>query len=1333
MRPTYNRLRLLVVFVTLLLMGAASGAAEPVAVFEAKEVLGNDWARTLVNYPIDLPAGRAFPEALRLVDAAGNEQPCQVGQIRRHADGSIATARVSLIAALPKLGRFHYRLLPEKPAPAINAPRIIEAGEYLTLENSQVALRLARTKQQRFQTPLRFGADHVAMVQAYGRQVENGIAPGPIQGIRLADGRWIGGSYFWSADPEQSPKVVVCRTEIVEQGPLFVEARVHYDFDNGGFYEMTARLLADDPAARIDEQLDLKRTGAGFTWRLVVSLSRGWESGGWKPDGVFHFAPTGGLPRDAQLEDALQKAASMPIPKHGGATGCQSLSYDAPFKHFFNVDAWYPYHPAAHYFGLFERGTLAAAGATGKRPFLAVVPVHAGSWRGNQLGFQTNMVFTHKADDVEIQWPLMADPHPNNLLHTGEYDPARTLTFKRRVWALVGGPLQFHGTLFAFRHNEGNVGLDQYKDWILDWPQDPKITYPRLVLTRADVERLKPRLGQIAGTADLQKRLYFADNVARREEVWKNLATGSQWSSPRAQALKYFTGYEEYPWHSHYRQSQFAAWCHDADELLASPSLAPERRHELRTQLAALCYLLAEPDFNPRGSLVHLGNPGMPLNRFFALTFAAALIPDHPRAGHWLDVSEKYVRYKLAMNTAPGGAWSEQLTYLMASMHIMQASVVLDRAGRLEAATAELASMMGRYPLQMITPPDPRFGSRAMPNWGHEGCNLMAVWLLAAGMMRERDPELARALVWAWDQLGRPVWDQHDAGFRHSTIVHSDLLAQIPQLYVPPYLKSVWLPGFGAVLRAHPGDPQETYLAYRQGYLVSHSDANQGDFVLYSKGVPFTTLSAFNYAIANNSQFSKLYKEIGWHNRIRFGSQTNDGGWPGGGPISQVHSHSFGDSVDYLRGLADYGTERWTRQILLLKGQTAAGPNYFVFRDSFQPLDAGKAPAPKWWTLRTLGAKEQVSSTPAELRYTTKEGPTLDVRFLQPAAVAVASRDATQEGVVYGQAAANWRRAHSLPLEPGGDLSLRETMTVSSVGPIAPGQDVFVVLTPRAAAEGSPKIEPLGDGAAKIATTEGVDYVFADRKPMKFQQGDIEFEGIAGAVRVRRNEVHLVLADGPGKLSYRGTVLRSSVPVTRVIRNDELRPPQAIEVPDLKTGITFSLDPALGAIDQLAAGVRRQQRANGYALEFHGEQPFQFNQAGVVFNGRRGGIVLDTTTGATRLVLLDGEKIGAGKPQAWGCAGPYDVTFHSDRITGAAEGLGRFLYVTRPFGLDRLPVLIIDGQTYAPGTYNDTHVLPLLPGACKFEMKALEQPPIFRPGGRSEDRGDTLAPPSSKR
>jgi hypothetical protein len=87
--------------------------------------------------------------------------------------------------------------------------------------------------------------------------------------------------------------------------------------------------------------------------------------------------------------------------------------------------------------------------------------------------------------------------------------------------------------------------------------------------------------------------------------------------------------------------------------------------------------------------------------------------------------------------------------------------------------------------------------------------------------------------------------------------------------------------------------------------------------------------------------------EFGWHSRVRFGKQADDGGWPGGGPVSGVHRHFFSDSADYLRAIGDYSPTflrpddpiardlsvpealRWTRQVLFLKGRRSGGPGYF--------------------------------------------------------------------------------------------------------------------------------------------------------------------------------------------------------------------------------------------------------------------------------------------------------------------------------------------------------------------------------------------------------------------
>jgi hypothetical protein len=49
-----------------------------------------------------------------------------------------------------------------------------------------------------------------------------------------------------------------------------------------------------------------------------------------------------------------------------------------------------------------------------------------------------------------------------------------------------------------------------------------------------------------------------------------------------------------------------------------------------------------------------------------------------------------------------------------------------------------------------------------------------------------------------------------------------------------------------------------------------------------------------------------------------------------------------------------------------------------------------------------------------------------------------------------------------------------------------------------------------------------------------------------------------------------------------------------------------------------------------------------------------------------------------------------------------------------PAGMKVLPTLVIDGQTYAPGASGDKLIIPLMPGEHAFEVRALEQPPVFR-------------------
>lgn len=1273
--------RLCTILLALLALAAGTAvAAEPVAKLECREILNLDWPRTLVTYqlvredfkPTDAqrksmpypssPAyvsfkGKTTGADLHLFEAAGKEVPSQLWQVTKDAEGNILAARLSFFAELKAKGSYAYELRTGPLGPTsreyllrlASAKPIHDApDQYLTLDNGKVALSLPKEGQVKFDQPLPFGHDIKEIQASYGHldayrpEATKGIAPGPIQRIKLIDGNWAGGSFFYANNPAAAPKVTGYVCKVLETGPLFTTASVRYSFSNGGWYELTARLQADDPAIYIDEQFDLGEPSDGGPWdyyQMVVSLGNGW-----RPDTTYYFGPAI-KQQDADFNAKL-KAASQPV--HQDCSS-RKLAFDKPSTKLFDIAVRYPWNPNAYFFALAKGESLTAENlSAGKAPFLAVVPMHTGNWRGTS-DVRDGEVFTHEGGDVSVWWRMRASYHPRSMLHTGEYDPDQPLTLCRRQWALIAGAMQPYEKLHRFRSYDGFITLDDYKDWQLDWPADPKITYPRLLLTKADVERLKPSLDSQPGAATLKTYLYFNDTDERRKALIDQTRVDSTDCSPYGLARYIIREGDppNMPWATHYRLSQMSGWTSNMDELLSSDKLPAEERTQLRRQLAAVCYLLSEPDVNPRGALTHLGNPNMPINRFCALPWSAALIPDHPMANTWLDTSAKYIRYKLAMNTAPNGTWSELMTYFDASApHIMQTASVLAGTGRLDETTARAAVYPAQFTMNLLTPKDPRFACREVVGWGHEGVDNPIQYLVAANAIRRFDPKLAADFMWAWDQAGRPMNAHHDAGFSPRAQFNADLLGALKSDYVPSQLADKWLPGFGVNMRNHAGDANEIFFSFRQGYCVSHCDPNQGDFVLFAKGEPLVSLMLGAYPLNQHPAFQQLSQTLGWHGRVRFGKAGNDGGWPGGGAYGGVPAFAFGDSASYLRAIGDYGPQRWTRQAMFMKARTAAGPDYLVFRDSFAALE-GKQLEPTFWTIRNPGPKDSVKLGENSLTYTAPKGATLDVRILQPEKLAAESHQASRDEQLYFSNARNWLKAGSPVVKKEHDdlVTITDTLTVTTFGPVPAGKDIVALLYPRDKDEAAPKVETPAAGVMKVTTAKSTDYVFLGPSVVSFKEGDVSFEGQAGVVRVSPDEVHLIVSEGPATVTYKGITLRSPVPAAKVIPIAQLGKPQTIEVP------------------QLAPTLAEMELPEGCRIEGH----------------------------AT-------------------C----QLTVEKDRLTGKSDGLGGFLYAPMPAGLKVLPMLVIDGQNFAPGTSGNTLIIPLLPGKHDFEVRALDQPPVFR-------------------
>jgi len=88
----------------------------------------------------------------------------------------------------------------------------------------------------------------------------------------------------------------------------------------------------------------------------------------------------------------------------------------------------------------------------------------------------------------------------------------------------------------------------------------------------------------------------------------------------------------------------------------------------------------------------------------------------------------------------------------------------------------------------------------------------------------------------------------------------------------------------------------------------------------------------------------------------------------------------------------------------------------------------------------------------------------------------------------------------------------------------------MVAIFPQGRDEAVPKYEVLADGVARITTASATDYVFASLDGVAFTNAEVAFNGVAGAVRIFRDEVHLSVLEGAGTVRYQRCTLHADSP-----------------------------------------------------------------------------------------------------------------------------------------------------------------------------------------------------------
>jgi len=1196
--------------------------------FRITDYTGWGFAPDLVQYAVPAMKDADY----RLTGDDGRALPVQAAPGAR---------TISFVSEIPPNATVSYRLrddrVGEMPATAVQS---VPDGDGLVLSNGLLGVRVP-----------------AVTLQAFAPPVPANTLPAPLLAFRNGNGAWLGSGKVLSTRP-----VKAFRVKLIADGPVYLEACYELEFANGGYYRATIQVIDRVPLAKVTEEYDLRELDGEDYWELNLAK-------GWSPDTAEAPNTTCGNVREyiGPLRALLQ---GQPAGK--------------PAKALLPDNGWGPY--AIAYLGLWNAAERKANPDTFTQA--AFLPLRKGEWR------RTTACEVWPADGgVRLQLPLGVR-HPgwqtdtasdSSPFSVGEHDPTLPATYGRRLWGLqlaspapawqarrpasyAAAPISNRGgtplTYWQSRCGYGVIGLDQYKDFILRWP-DANTAYPRVFIRPDELERYRKAATRspyanelkefylLTGDAKIARRnlgvlegRYGLGYLANQILGQTTLGHGSQWTW--LQIL--------------------------AEDVLAWPELPPADRAQIRAHLALLAYLSMAPDVMSAGNGTHNGNPNMSVSRQQEYANFVALLPDHPLFAKWRDYVAIFTAYKFGSMEAPGGGWFEfGGAYGMHGLHNFcrglygQQAAGVPNLDRLFAYT----KADWDYYLNLLTPVDSRYRSRMIPGGANSAPAYTEYWLESIGAFAEKDPSFAAKLQWAWENNGannRPL---------HPEAVN-ELLGRPWVKPVEPKLTSRIFPGVGVIFRAHQG-PDETYMYLRSGYCWSHWYVDQGHFLLHSKGATLVPFQPYQYYWPGNNAFD-LY------NTVRFGHPENEFAYAW--PDSNILDHAFGPTVDYAWASAGYpewyihpgatpgmgdarklapglsqqeGAFTWNRQVMFVKGDTARSPNYFVLRDTMLGDSPTGGKLASWLNLNLLGRMTDVRQLGGHIAVQTEWPTKLDLQFVEPDAPKLEMAEDKLKWDFGGQSGPSWWQLHEKNPAISPNWMLKDGSSVKmplklydNAGIVekhvflrlahAPGQEFFWLLYPRDEKEALPPAEQLAPGVMKVITRESTDYLFLSPTPITFEGEGVHFHGCSGAVRVRPSGVTFAFTGGVGAIGYRHYFLRADQPIERTVKYTELNDFQQWDLypeyfrPDAPT--------ENGEILTTPRGLRFVMKQHAYA------------------------------------------RLTAGTVGVRG-VGPFDLTFTKDGITGTVAGDTRTLVVTRPAGITR-PMFFLDGVQYYAGFADDS-------------------------------------------
>jgi len=1183
-----------------------------------KDYTGRGFPPDLVSYALKGNV-KTWPK-LRVFSADGKQIPCQV---RPGPEKDVGT--LQFVTALPANGELVYTVRTSGAKAAAGNVKVEKQGKALILRNGLLAVRVPGECDKTFKRP-----------------VPAASLPAPILAFQNQTGKWLGRASILS-----QKKVKAFRVNLLP-GSVCTELLYEIQWAAGGYYRATIRVIDQMPLVRVREEYDMQKLDGTQFWELDLAH-------GWKPD---------------RAQTASHKGNGGGDP-NGRVVDFAGLMRNQPVQYMVGDQAW----GKLSHLGLFVDAELKKTPRT--FPLVAVVPLRKGLWRKSNA----IEVLSKGANDMRLRFPMgarhaewMRDiTSETSPFSTSEHEMALSKTYGRRVWGLALGQPPIPGKLsdraaYQLQRIYGIIGLDRYKDFILDWP-DAKPSYPRLY----GGKRRAPRADAARCLAALRRscRYYFTSTHASHHGTSSNYRIAAQ-----------------------------------ADAVLAQPGLAAETRKEIRARVALLVYMYEDADMMSYANGHHHGNPNMGTARFWSGPCFLALLPDHPMYPGWLAHMVEYGAYNMSSQIAPGGGYFEFGTayHMHGYARATNGFPALANAGAKNAKTV-YTHYLGPdwdYYMNLLTPYDGRWKSRVIPGMANSPTGNTEHFLEAAGALVGHDPKLAANLLWAFQANGAH-------GNANMALAPAGLAP------VKPALTSRIYPGIGVVFRAHQG-PEETYMLFRCGFQWSHwTPADPGEMLVASRGAVLLPYQPYQYGNSTDRSYDSS-------NIIRFGHPENT--WPHGWGDSNMIDHAFGPSIDYAWASTGYpdwyidpgisqtwrnsvgvtvagkrklddtykqtqGAFEWNRQIMFMKGRTAKSPNYFVIRDSMP----GKGRLSSYLNLDLLGTKNDIKIHGNRIHVDTEWPVKMDLTFASHKTVTAETIEQRFRFALHNanlahrvkngsEASRNWVDRNGKPFTKKPSTAMYERHTLTRIA-AAPGKGYYWVIYPRAGNEPKPTITLLQKDVLKITHTEGTDYVCLTPTPVMVKADAMVFNSSAAAVRVTKKTITLMTA-GAGTVGYKKCVVTSNghfektYAIGALPSGEQQAPPQPTIKAPLVRDEEKQVAPGVHTLVRRGATLRYRIKSDNYVTYAHDN---------VRLEGRSA--IIEFTKAGIRFIVIDSSyaKLAVGNQGIRG-VGPFDLTFTAEGIRGSVVGESRSFACTWPDNITR-PMFKMDGARYYAGWADD--------------------------------------------